>query len=316
METSSIADIDLRIKQLSYSSNLTLHNCPRKYQLYKLQADKDLEPDNSSSSITFSFGHIVGLGIQLTLESKLADVVLWEMFKMWKPDLFSVNEKQNKSFWLGIVAVQKFTAMYSSGFLKDWELVTYNGAPACELSFIIHLPNGFVYRGFVDAVLQNRITGEVRVLEVKTTSSANLNGAEYKNSSQAIGYSIVLDSIFPHLSSYQVLYLVYKTKAMDFETLPFPKSYLQRAQWIQELLLEVSTIELYEGVGVYPMHGESCYNFYRECEYLGVCTLATEHLTSPITPEHIEKIAVDNESYQIKLTLQDLINSQLSKESF
>jgi hypothetical protein len=300
--------MDNRLKQLSYSSRLTLHNCPRKFQLDKLQAP--VEYEDVDSSITFAFGHIVGHGIQRAMEGVPESQIIWELFLMWKPDLLAENPKQNKCFYKGVFAVQKFLALRSSGYLVDWELVQYNGKPASELSFRISLPDGFKYRGFVDVVLRNKVTDEVMVLELKTTSATNLNPATYKNSAQAIGYSVVLDVLFPSLSSYQVLYLVYTTKNYEYNPLPFEKSYLQRALWIRELLLDVEVLKLYEESGVYPMHGESCFEFYRECKYLGICTLSTDKLTDPASPDAEQKV----EEFQIELTLQDLIESQLSKE--
>lgn len=298
--------MDHRIQNLSYSSLLTLHSCPRLFQLEKLQAERP-EVDYESS-VTFAFGHLVGEGIQLALEGKTLDQIYFNLFLKWEPDLFAENIRQVKSFWHGMFAVEKFVAMQASGYLQDYELVYYEGKPASELSFRITFPDGFKYRGFVDAVLQHKITGKILVLECKTSSATNLNPATYKNSAQAIGYSVVLDSLFPDLSSYEVLYLVYLTKQMNYEQLPFEKSYLQRALWIKELLLDIETIKMYEAEGIYPMRGESCFSFYRECNYLGICTLATESLTDPECEPKAEE-------YQIELTLADLIQSQLSKVS-
>jgi hypothetical protein len=299
--------LDPRILNLSYSSLLTLHSCPRRFQLDKLQAPTETLED-IDSSVTFAFGHIVGHGIQCTLTGMNPDQVMWEMFLMWKPDLLAENPKQVKSFWYGVLAVQKFAALREQGFLDDYELVQYQGKPAVELSFRISFQDGFKYRGFVDVVLQHKTSGKVLVLELKTTSSASMNPATYKNSSQAIGYSIVLDALFPDLSSYEVLYLVYVTKTFEYHPLPFDKSYLQRALWIRELLLDIEVIKMYEEAGVFPMHGESCYNFYRECKYLNLCTLSTEVLTD-VYEDGMEKV----EEFQIEITLQDLLDSQLRK---
>lgn len=305
--------IDSRLKQLSYSSRLTLHNCPRKFQLDKLQAPQQ-DDDSNKSSVTFAFGHIVGYGIQLAFENKTEDEIIWALFLMWEPDLLADNPKQAKSFWEGIQAVQKLLSMRAYGFLDEWELVYIDDKPACELSFIINLPNEFKYRGFVDAVLKNKESGEIMVLEVKTTGMSNINAATYKNSAQAIGYSVVLDHLFPELSSYEVLYLVYKTKQREYETLPFTKSYLMRALWIRELLLDVDIINMYEDAGIYPMHGESCFNFFRECEYIYTCTLSTDKLTDSITPEQEKKIVESHETFQINIGINDLIKTQLRKE--
>ena len=307
------SEIDPRIRNLSYSSLLTLHTCPRKYQLYKLNTTHET-PEDVKASITFAYGHLVGTGIQELFEGKSWAEILFNAFVHWNCDLFAEDSKQNKSFWGGINALKQFSSMRDNGFLAEYELVVYNSKPACELSFAIELPDGFMYRGFVDAVLQHRITGEVVVLECKTTNAATVNPATYKNSAQAIGYSIVLDAIFPSLSSYKVIYLVYQTKAESYAMIPFDKSYYQRALWIQELLLDVEMIKLYEASSIYPMHGESCYSFFRECEYYQICTLSTERLSTPYTEEIGQRIQAELADYQIRVSLADLVTAQLGKE--
>lgn len=304
---------DPRILNLSYSSLLTLHSCPRKYQLDKLQATSE-RALSLNETITFSYGHIVGEGIQLALEGKSEDEIIWRMFLGWKPELFADNPKQSKSFAHALYAVQKFTALRAQGFLDGYELVYYNGKPAVELSFIISLPNGFKFRGFVDAVLKHSDTGEIVVLECKTSSAANLNPATFKNSAQAIGYSVVLDVLFPELSSYKVIYLVYSTKQLNYDILEFTKSFSQRARWIRELVLDCDSILSYETQDLYPMRGESCFIYFRECNYLGLCQMDTHKLVKPPTVGDIEDVENKNENdYEIKLTLADLISSQLTK---
>lgn len=260
-------------------------------------------------NVTFAFGHIVGSGIQDVLSGLSESEVIWRMYLAWHADLEDSHEKKLKSFYYAVYAVQKFISMREAGLLQGYELVSYNGVPACELSFRITFPDGFKYRGYVDAVLKHRETGKVLVLELKTTGMKYVKAATYKNSAQAIGYSIVLDAIFPTLSSYEVLYLVYMTTQMEYEIMPFTKSYLQRALWIRELVLDVELIKMYDAAGVFPMHGESCLAWGRECNYFGTCTLSTEHLVT--APPEVPR----EESFQIELTLADLIHSQLSKTS-
>lgn len=299
---------DYRIRQLSYSSLLNLHTCPRKFQLNRLRTSHRSQ-ESLTSTITFSYGHVVGEAIQLALQGLTEEQIIWKMFTMWHtPDLFDCDTKGNKSFWEAVIAIQRFLSLRKQGFLDDYELVIHDGKPACELSFAITFPDGYRLRGYVDAVLQNKNTGEVIVLECKTTGSATLNPATYKNSAQAIGYSVVLDHIYPELSSYSVIYLIYQTKSREYTSIPFTKTYLQRALWIRELLLDIETIKMYDAAEVYPMRGESCFNFFRECEYFNTCTLSTEYLTKPCTPQEEDRM-----EYQINLTLNDLLESQLSK---
>jgi len=301
--------IDYRIRQLSYSSLSTLHSCPRKFQLYRLRTTHRSE-ESERSNITFAFGHVVGEAIQFALEGKSEQEIILRMFAGWHADLFAHDPKGKKSFWLAVMALQKFLSLREQGFLNEYDLVYYNGKPACELSFAISFPEGFRMRGFVDAVLRHRESGEILVLECKTTGLTTLNPATYQNSSQAIGYSVVLDNIFPELSSYKVLYLVYQTGNQEFTPIPFLKTYLQRAIWIRELLLDIESIKMYEAAELYPMRGESCFSFFRPCEYLQSCTLSTGFLTKPCTPEEEDKT-----EYQIQLTLSDLLESQLNKTS-
>lgn len=300
--------IDYRIRQLSYSSLLTLHSCPRKYELYKKRAkSQDYGAADNKSGITFDYGHIVGEGIQLVMQDMSLEQIYPRMLPLWNQDLWDINEKQNKSFWLALQAVKRFSLMRQAGFLEDYELVYYQGKPAVELSFCIVFPDGFRYRGHVDAVLKHKITGKIIVLECKTSSIA-VQAGTYKNSAQAIGYSIVLDAIFPSLSAYEVLYLIYHSKDCEYTVIPFPKTYHQRAVWIQELLLDIEMIKMYEEHAVYPMHGESCMDWGRECEYMQVCTLNTAHITKPMDASF-----VDHTEYQITLSLEDLLTTQLAK---
>ncbi len=298
---------DYRIRQLSYSSLLTLHSCPRKFQLNRLRTSHRAEEDQRSS-ITFAYGHVVGEAIQLALTGLSKDEIIWKMFLMWHTDLLARDDKGNKSFWESVTALDRFLSLRAQGFLNEYELVYYQGRPACELSFCIVLPDGFRLRGFVDAVLRHRVSGKILVLECKTTGSSSLNPATYKNSAQAIGYSIVLDHLFPELSAYEVLYLIYTTKDREYNPIPFTKTYLQRALWIRELLLDVEMIKMYEDAGVYPMHGESCFSFFRECEFFQTCTLSTDYLTKPCTPEE-----EDRTEYQVVISMNDLLTTQLEK---
>lgn len=306
-------EIDPRLKLLSHSSRTTLHKCPRKYQLYRLNSLSEEDVlKKTESEVTFAFGHAVGIGIQSTLEGKTKNQIFLDTYLGWDADLLAETPRQAKSFWLAMHAVQRLHALKLDGFLDEYDLVYYNGKPAIELSFLIHLPSGFKYRGFVDAVLRHKVTGEIIVLEVKT-SSGKAESANYKNSGQAVGYSVVLDILFPELSSYRVLYLVYETKSYDYVELEFKKSLFQRALWLQELLIDCKHIELYESFETYPMHGEACYDFFRDCEYLNYCTMSTSSLTKPLDQAWIDKEEAFNSTFQFQVEFMELVEKQIEK---
>jgi hypothetical protein len=62
------------------------------------------------------------------------------------------------------------------------------------------------------------------------------------------------------------------------------------------------------------MHGESCYDYFSECQYLQTCTLATNLLTRAMTPEEDEKFEKKEQEWQLVVTVADLIESQLARD--
>ena len=302
--------IDPRLLDLSYSGLLNLHSCPR---YFELERKRTIYAENQSekATITYAFGHVVGAGIASIFSGAPWEAVVWEAFLAWDAPLMAEDTKADKSFWSALLALQKFHYMRASGFLSEYTVLQYNGKPAIELGFRVSLPDSFAIRGYIDVVLQHQETKAIVVIEVKTTGLSTVNPATYKNSSQAIGYSIVLDVVAPEVSHYEVYYLVYKTKGQEFEIFPFTKTYTQRAQWIRSLLFDKQAIVLYSQENLFPMRGESCVRFFQDCKYLQTCQLSTEYLTQPAAYEDLER--EKEKVYEINLTLEDLINSQLQK---
>jgi len=301
-------ELDYRLKQLSYSSSNLLHACPRKYQLYKLRAGRT--EDSTIESITFAYGHAVGLGTQLIFTDKYdLKEIFWQVYTKYPLDILLEDERAKKSFFSALACLMKLYHARKAGFLKDWVILEWQGKPAIEFSFCINLPNGFRYRGHVDAVLINRVNGKIGVLERKTTKNRTEAPEKYKNSAQAIGYSIVLDHLFPDLSSYDVLYLCYSSTTMEEFPFFFPKSFLQRAHWIQDVIFDCDLVTKYDEAQFYPQRGESCYDYYRPCQYYQTCGMDIGYLATKYNPETDE----DKVDYQINVSMHDLIEAQLRK---
>lgn len=291
---------------LSYSSLLTFHSCPRKYMLRKVlqrgyldaaSATVDMsslddffteqgvstQPQRLQDSarteaqilreVTFAYGKAVGLGVQSFLEGKSEEQVMLDMFWEWGTYLLDEDEKAKKSFPEALVAVEAFMHLHSLDFdIGDYELVRLpSGRPATEMSFSIELPGGARYRGFIDAVLRNKYSGEIVVLECKTTGSKWLSAAKYQNSEQALAYAVVLDRIFGDLSSYSVVYTSYLTTVGKWEVFKFPKTPVQRASWFLNTMHDLEELERCIASGYFPTRGESCGSYGRDCDYIGSC---------------------------------------------
>src|SRR6476469_2364039 len=150
LEEDTVLPDDPRLRLLSYSSLLTLHSCPRKYELYKLNAEIELNDSDPLRNITFAFGHVIGQGIQQVLEGKDWNTIVFNAFLMWHADLFEEDARAKKSLFYALGAIQRLHTMRQFGFLADWEIATTpEGLPATELEFAIELPDGFLYRGSV-----------------------------------------------------------------------------------------------------------------------------------------------------------------------
>lgn len=287
---------------------MLLDSCPRKYQLTKYEVGMKAEED-MDSRITLAFGTVVGLGIQKVFEGFSRRDTIFEMFLAWELPLCVTSSKHKKSFFLAIAAIDKIIAMRASGFLKEYIFVD------AELSFLVSFPDGFNERGFLDLVLEHSETGEILCVEIKTDSSKYaVHEAKYSNSPQALGYSIVLDTVQPGITSYKVLYLVYMSELMDYNVFQFAKSDLAKAEWIQTALVKIEILKLYERNQAFPKHGQNCLAWNRPCRFYGVCNLSDPLLLKPITKAQEEKIAAENnEKYRIQISIENLIEAQLNR---
>jgi len=293
------------LQRISHSGLQLLHACPRKFQLSKLSEQRD------SGTVHTDFGSIVGEGIQtLYLTGDLKQAV-WKMFVTFKGELFDDSgdqESKSKSFWHAIDCLQQFVTLRKT-LLKNYDVAIFDNKPAVELGFRLHIPGGFTYRGYVDIVLVNRESGQLLVLEIKTTRFRDPHEALYQNSGQGLGYSIFTRKIDTSgQPEFRVLYLVYSTSDKVFKPMIFPKAHAHRALWIQNLVADCSILKVYDQFDIWPQHGESCMAWGRPCHWFGLCTMSTKSLI----PEGktAEEVAEET-AYDFELSLDELVSDQL-----
>lgn len=305
------------LKLLSASSSTLLHKCPRKFQLYRLlKVEKD--PDTVEPHL--DFGHWVGEGIQTYFVTGDYNKALMAMFLYNAGDLFSGDDKRdNKTFWHAIIALDRFVEFRHTE-LQHYDVVVLDGKPAAELGFNLTCLDGFSYRGFLDLLLINNLTNELTTLECKTTKFKNVHEAIYKNSAQGLGYSLVTDIVAQKLtaegrpvgSSWKVIYPVYKAGAMEWEAFYFNKSHANRARWLQLLLRDIQHIAEYAEADAFPMHGESCFDFFRPCEYFDLCDMHDSSLW-PKGQQHVKELKDDPARYTYNFDLLAVIEAQQNK---
>ena len=289
--------------RLSHSSLLLLNSCERKFQLTKL-LNAGVSREESAD---LSLGKAYGAGVASYLQHQDQERAIFDAWLAYIPQLETEKKSQSKCF-----NALKASFSHLDNILFEYELVSFNEKPATELSFRLDIKEGFYFVGWIDAILKHKLTGQHIVFECKTTGS-ELNDLSpmYKNSGQALGYSIALDTIIgQELSSFNVLYFVCqigKAWTPKIQILEYEKTILDRLNWFLSLGIDVHYLETLIELNVFPMRGSRCLAFNKPCPLFGTCDLHS--LDRPAIPEP------DLEVYQFRYNLDDLITNHLKRIS-
>lgn len=310
---------------LSYSRSQILHACPRKFML-----DSKYRLRKRMGSGTFAYGHAVGSGIQAVLSGMSRDRAL--MFTILEYD-YDINkfgneseQKSNKSLWHALAFVNRFYYLYTSGqisYLNGWEVATFerNGETikGVELTFVVGLGDGHTYEGHIDLVLYNPRKNRYMVLELKTTNANRIDEATYRNSAQPIIYGIIIDNIAGNLkasSSFDVLYMIGRSKTQDIIPMPFTKTPADKAEVLMSILVDKQTVETFEELEYYPKRGESCFSYFRRCDYYLRCHLPHDQLKSEEYSESDDEVIYSElTDPTFMFTIDELLDRQSQIES-
>jgi len=290
--------------RLSYSTLELLNLCERKLQMVKLLKGYDEREENEH----FSFGNAWGAGVVEYLLTGSMDAALYKAWLAYWPNL--ETEKKNQVVLFNALRVaQKDMDTYRMKF----EIATFHGKPAIELSFRIDINELFYYVGYIDAVFKHRVQNYYAVLENKH-NGAWINDIDpmYRNSGQGLGYSIVLDKIAEQdQSAYAINYFVAQLKGNPYEPiihqLEYKKTLLDRLKWFYTLGIDVDRLTKMMKLNLFPMRGGSCIQFNRPCQFFGICGLQVND--KPKTDEDVK----DNKEYQFIYTLDEIVADHLKR---
>ena len=302
----------MRNIRLSYSTLNTFLSCERLFQLDKLLTGAPPRKDYPSTILGKAFGE--GIGSYLQYQDQ--DKALFSLFQSYYPCLEEEGKSLETCANLLMVAFPALDTL-----LEEWELAYFQGKPALELSFLLNnispspVPDiNCYFVGYVDGVLRNRHTGRYAILENKTTGlSLQDLSPIYKNSSQALGYSIVLDRIAGEAhSSYDVIYLIGKLNPRSLggfspELLihEYPKTLTDRLNWFITLGMDVERLERMLSYNMFPMRGSSCMQYMRPCKHFGTCHLRDLDSYKEEVPDEVE--------YQFIYDVNELIADHLER---
>lgn len=263
---------------LSFSRLSVLHSCPRKFFLREVAVEGVVRND----TVHTAFGSAFGAGIQELLRTGSLERALLFAFSHWSLDLDEQDYKSNKSVWTALRGVELFYLHYLPGLQEEgFELAYLDGKPCIELFYLIKFKDRYNHQGHIDIVLYNRKTNKLVVLEIKTTSRAS-HPADWQNSEQTLGYSVVLDSVAEQYGigvGFEVEYLIYNPSInlsdeesnWGFTNYTFVKSGQTKADYLLDTMMDVQQIETYFENRFFPKRGNACRAFNRVCEYFGQC---------------------------------------------
>ena len=286
--------------RLSHSALDVLHVCERKFQLDRLLVSELSEREEWPSTV---FGRAYGEGVASYMTHQDADLALYKTFLAYWPVLEEERKTQEICMSLVLSSIP-----HLDNLLMDWEVATFNGKPAIELSFRLNIDSRFYFVGYIDLVLRNKWTGVHGIMEVKHTGLNIFDLSPlYQNSGQALGYSIVLDKIVGEAqSNYEVLYFAGQLGSGNgfspkIHTMIYPKNLQDRLNWFITLGMDVERLHLMLDNNVFPLRGASCLQYMKPCKHLGTCNL---HGLDTYK-EEIEDTIVYDFNYQLDEVIQD-----------
>ena len=289
--------------RLSHSTLDKFLSCERLFQLDKLLEGAPEKEDYASTV----FGTAFGIGVATYMSTQNQDQAIFKTWLAYSPVLEEKTKTELSCIYSVLAA---FPAL--DNLLLEWEVPTFEDKPAVELSFNLFINENFYYVGYIDVTLQNKFTGKFAVLEVKTTSLGLIDlDPLYKNSGQAVGYSIVLDAIAgEEKAEYDVIYLVAQLNSKtlystNIRTLPYTKTLRDRLDWFISLGMDVQRLEQMLEYDVFPRRGRSCLQYMRPCKHLGTC-----HLRSL---DRYREIPVDTINYQFKYDLDSIVAKHIKR---
>ena len=127
--------------RLSHSTLETFNRCERLFQLEKLLATDSVREESEHLSLGSAFG--VGVASYLVHQDKVK--ALYDTWLAYWPEI----ETDKKSVPHVILAMEKSFPVLDT-LLRDYEVLTFNGKPAVELSFRINVTEKYYFVGYID----------------------------------------------------------------------------------------------------------------------------------------------------------------------
>lgn len=261
---------------LSFSRLRTFYACPRKFQLKEISEAGMHEP-----TIHTAFGSAFGAGLQeLWRTGSLARAYLAAHAAWDYPALEDIwGKAKAKSMFHVFESLRLYESTVYSQQACIYQLPVLD-FPSIETFVYISFGNRYNYQVHIDLILQNKVTQELTVTEIKTSSKLH-QAAHWQNSLQTDGYFAVVKAIGAKYNlpvSNEKIYICLQTGKLDSmeDNYGFHVFHFHQVEdnnsFNLTLLQDISTIEMYRQDQHFPKRGESCIDSYNNvCEFFGSC---------------------------------------------
>lgn len=291
------------IHRLSHSALELLNLCERKFQLDRLLAGGPGKLDYPATV----FGKAFGIGVATYLATQNQERAL---FETWLAYTTGIEDDKRNLFTC--INTMSASFAYLDTLLLDWEPAILKESNSAELSFRLNIDETFYFVGYIDFIMKNRYSNRYGVIEVKTTA-LQLNDLDpvYKNSGQAVGYSIVLDKIAgQEQSSYDVIYIIGQIGGKtgfepDIHVKTFSKTLQDRLNWFLTVGMDVNRLHSMFELNFFPQRGNNCLKYNKPCHHFGTCGLHTL--------DRMKEIEVDTIDYMFVYDMNDIINNHIER---
>ena len=258
----------------SFSGQGLFSYCPRKWQLLKLLDTG--QPLERERSVHLMYGTAVGAGVaELLLSGGDLDRAVARTFQHWDFGLESGVKRLE-------TAVAGLRSLHAQFPYDEFEPVLLpNGAPAAEVGGRIWLDDEGTqdyYVLFIDVVLRRKATGQLVVIECKTTKRAGDDMAPYYvNSPQSVMYSLILPRLLNSdpRADWGTVYVVLQATTVwnaRAHILEIEHTYVERANVLLGVLLNYEHVQRMREYRCFPkQHTGECMSYNRLCEFFGVC---------------------------------------------
>ncbi len=280
--------MSIKSLQLSNSSINILDACPRRLEFRKFHQTAFLYQESHASDV----GKALHKAIQVYYKNQNKQEAIFTLMKEY-PYHYNETAMSGRSLYAAYSTLQLVIQKLDTETLAvaHFDTAKHGTIPGIELCFLLKIKNfslsdqeavPVTYIGYIDLVLQNKLTGEFLVYDVKTHRRTNAQPeVEFAFDDQCVPYALVLQHLTGKVTnSIQVNYLFCYTDVLApvVQTIPMMKTKELIIDWGKQLAKHLQDVKFYYQNQWFPRKSKACFSWGRTCQYFDMCQSRNESI--------------------------------------